>query len=168
MDVNDPDEEQLHQELNNIELGAKVPGNDVPDGGKPDYEEVLTIAMDDEDSSGGTASRILRYGTVGKKTAAQGLMDIALVTANANQLRYILEFNRKSHTFLITLSLIIFSIALQLALAMLLIFKGRYYVKGESKCRNAKLLNTYVLLGVFLITVVNIFIASFTTMDAVP
>lgn len=95
-------------------------------------------------------------------------MDIALVTANANQLRYILEFNRKSHTFLITLSLIIFSIALQLALAMLLIFKGRYYVKGESKSRNAKLLNTYVLLGVFLITVVNIFIASFTTMDAVP
>ncbi|KAH1003583.1 hypothetical protein HUJ04_003484 [Dendroctonus ponderosae] len=98
MDVNDPDEEQLHQELNNIELGAKVPGNDVPDGGKPDYEEVLTIAMDDEDSSGGTASRILRYGTVGKKTAAQGLMDIALVTANANQLSYTLGLSGAGKT----------------------------------------------------------------------
>lgn len=43
------------------------------DGGKPNYE-VLTIAMDDEDSNGGTASRILRYGIVGKKTAAQGIL----------------------------------------------------------------------------------------------
>lgn len=48
-------------------------GADVSDGGKPNYE-VLTIAMDDEDSNGGTASRILRYGIVGKKTAAQGIL----------------------------------------------------------------------------------------------
>lgn len=92
-------------------------------------------------------------------------MDIALITANANQLRYLLEFNRASPTFHITITLIILSLTLQVAVAMFLIFKGRYYVKGESKSTNAKRVKNCVLFGVFLITVVNVFIASFTTMD---
>lgn len=49
-----------------------------------------------------------------KKTVAQGMMDIALLTANANQLRYILEFrDEKSANFLILLALIVCSLILQ-------------------------------------------------------
>lgn len=48
-----------------------------------------------------------------KKTAAQGMMDIALITANANQLRYLLEFSRQSTTFYTILALIIVSMCLQ-------------------------------------------------------
>lgn len=49
-----------------------------------------------------------------KKTMAQGMMDIALLTANANQLRYILEFrHEKSSNFLILLVLIACSLILQ-------------------------------------------------------
>lgn len=49
-----------------------------------------------------------------KKTMAQGMMDIALLTANANQLRYILEFRHdKSTNFVILLILIACSLILQ-------------------------------------------------------
>lgn len=49
-----------------------------------------------------------------KKTMAQGMMDIALLTANANQLRYILEFRQdKSTNFVVLLVLIACSLILQ-------------------------------------------------------
>lgn len=48
-----------------------------------------------------------------KKTVAQGMMDIALITANANQLRYILEFGDRNTVFYITSTLIVISILLQ-------------------------------------------------------
>lgn len=49
-----------------------------------------------------------------KKNMAQGMMDIALLTANANQLRYIFEFHHeKSTNFLILFILIACSLILQ-------------------------------------------------------
>ncbi|KAL1516938.1 hypothetical protein ABEB36_000767 [Hypothenemus hampei] len=141
---------------------------DVHDGIEKSETVVELIHMDeldDEEDSSENTRRVSLYGIAGKKTAAQGLMDIALLTSNANQLRYILEFNRKSHTFHITMTLIIISLTLQVAVAMLIIFKGRYYFKGKSKSVNAKRVKNYVLFCVFLVTVVNIFVASFTTMD---
>ncbi|XP_066147850.1 ninjurin-1-like isoform X2 [Euwallacea fornicatus] len=138
-----------------------------PDGAKKNLEdeEAIPIIESEDGGSSDNTRRISLYEIAGKKTAAQGLMDIALITANANQMRYLLEFNRGSHTYHITLTLIIASLTLQVAVAMFLIFKGRYYVKGQSKSARAKLIKNCVLFGVFLITVVNIFIASFTTMD---
>ncbi|KAA0185735.1 hypothetical protein HAZT_HAZT005943 [Hyalella azteca] len=63
-----------------------------------------------------------------KKTVAQGMMDLALLTANANQLRYVLESGSVG---------------------------GLYYNL------NADILNNWIVLGVFLITVVNVFISAF-------
>jgi hypothetical protein len=48
-----------------------------------------------------------------KKTVAQGMMDIALITANANQLRYVLEFGYHNTTFYTITVLIAISIMLQ-------------------------------------------------------
>lgn len=48
-----------------------------------------------------------------KKTVAQGMMDIALITANANQLRYLIEYSKGSPTFEINVGLIIISLVLQ-------------------------------------------------------
>lgn len=50
-----------------------------------------------------------------KKTVAQGMMDVALITANANQLRYLIEYQRESSTFYVILSLIIISLMLQVS-----------------------------------------------------
>jgi hypothetical protein len=49
-----------------------------------------------------------------KKTMAQGLMDISLLTANANQLRYIIEYRHDNPTnFIVLLALIVCSLILQ-------------------------------------------------------
>jgi len=48
-----------------------------------------------------------------KKTVAQGMMDIALITANANQLRYVLEFGERNAVFYLITVLIAVSILLQ-------------------------------------------------------
>lgn len=48
-----------------------------------------------------------------KKTVAQGMMDIALITANANQLRFIIEYSRDTSTFYLVLLLIVVSLILQ-------------------------------------------------------
>ncbi|XP_018566906.1 ninjurin-2-like [Anoplophora glabripennis] len=97
-----------------------------------------------------------------KKTVAQGMMDIALITANANQLRYIIEFNSKSSTFYLIVILISFSLVLQVGVGMALIFKGRLDIKGRSKDPDAKRINNYVVVAIFLVTIINVFIASFT------
>ena len=53
-----------------------------------------------------------RYAT--KKTIAQGMLDVALLTANASQLKYVLQVGEEKHEFYhLMLALIILSIILQ-------------------------------------------------------
>lgn len=58
-----------------------------------------------------------------KKSKAEGMMDISLLTANANQLKFILYFNQESKTFFPALVLIILSLILQITIGILLIFR---------------------------------------------
>ncbi|XP_046401086.1 ninjurin-A-like [Ischnura elegans] len=97
-----------------------------------------------------------------KKTVAQGMMDIALLTANANQLRYILEYSRDSPTFYLNVLLIIISLILQVAVGVSLIFKARFDLAGQAKNDYANRLNNYVVVGVFLVTIINVFVAAFS------
>uniref|UniRef100_A0A0N7ZCK5 Ninjurin-1 n=1 Tax=Scylla olivacea TaxID=85551 RepID=A0A0N7ZCK5_SCYOL len=100
-----------------------------------------------------------------KKTVAQGMMDLALLTANANQLRYVLEsgkFGNPGANYYISLTLIGLSIAMQLIIGVALIFLGRYNVSREHHAQKADKLNNWVVLGVFIITVINVFISSFS------
>lgn len=90
------------------------------------------------------------------------MMDIALITANANQLRYIIEFNSASKTYYLNLALITISLLLQVAVGISLIFKGRMDLRGQSNHAHAKKINNYVVVGIFLVTIINVFIASFT------
>lgn len=52
-----------------------------------------------------------RYAT--KKTIAQGMLDIALLTANASQLKYILQIGDRHEFYTLMLTLISLSIILQ-------------------------------------------------------
>ncbi|XP_046673139.1 ninjurin-A-like isoform X1 [Homalodisca vitripennis] len=103
-----------------------------------------------------------------KKTIAQGMMDFALVMANANQMRLIFEHQAttKSSTFLIVL--ISISLGLQIVVGISLIFKGRCDLGGDSKLEQANRINNWVLVGVFLITIINVFITAFTSTAAPP
>lgn len=58
-----------------------------------------------------------------KKLTAEGFMDLSLLTANANQLKFIIYYNQHSKTFLVALGLIVISLILQVAVGFLLIFR---------------------------------------------
>lgn len=51
---------------------------------------------------------------------------------------------------------------LQLVIGVALIFLGRYNVTRDHHARKADALNNWVVLGVFIITVINVFISSFS------
>ncbi|GAB0087043.1 uncharacterized protein DMENIID0001_013030 [Sergentomyia squamirostris] len=95
-----------------------------------------------------------------KKSVAEGMMDIALLTANANQLRFIITYNTESRTFYVSLSLLILSLVLQVSVGIALIFKRQMKIKGRKS--EASHMNDYIVGGIFLVTVINVLAASFT------
>lgn len=58
-----------------------------------------------------------------KKLTAEGMMDLSLLTANANQLKFIIYYNQHSKTFIVALGLISISLLLQVVVGFLLIFR---------------------------------------------
>lgn len=51
------------------------------------------------------------------------MMDIALLTANANQLKYLIIYNKESQTYYLSFFLIIASLVLQISVGIAIIFK---------------------------------------------
>lgn len=62
---------------------------------------------------------------VQKKNMAQGMMDLALVSANCNQLRYVLDSRAVHPYFLTSLILIISSLAMQVVVGIVLLYSNR-------------------------------------------
>ncbi|XP_040063270.2 ninjurin-2-like [Ixodes scapularis] len=101
-----------------------------------------------------------------KKSIAQGMMDIALLTANASQLKHLLHEGPEVNRFFgLTVACVALSIALQVLVGVLLIFNGRYNINKTHQQRRAETLNNLVIIGVFLITVINIFVSAFSGPD---
>ena len=95
-----------------------------------------------------------------KKSMAQGLMDIALLSVNASQLRNLAE--GPDHPFYnICFALIVTSLVLQFIAAIGLIVATRLNIEDEKQQRVADITNDVITLIIFLITVVNIFIGAF-------
>ncbi|KXJ73587.1 hypothetical protein RP20_CCG015458 [Aedes albopictus] len=85
-----------------------------------------------------------RYAT--KKTIAQGMLDIALLTANASQLKYILQVGEKHEFYTLMLTLISISIILQISAALLAVILTLVnFHKGELQQRVANILNHFSL-----------------------
>ncbi|GFU23212.1 ninjurin-1 [Nephila pilipes] len=98
-----------------------------------------------------------------KKSVAQGMMDIALLTANASQLKYILKEGEESRFYLVNVICIGISITLQLVVGVLLILNTRYNINLVSHQSRAELVNNLTIIGIFLITVSNVFVSAFGT-----
>lgn len=97
-----------------------------------------------------------------KKNLAQGMMDLALLSANANQLRYVLESSTSHPYYYSSLTFIGLSIIIQIAVGVGLIMNSRYDVNDKKEICKADKINNMTVLGVFLITIVNVFITSFS------
>ncbi|XP_062129850.1 ninjurin-A-like isoform X3 [Drosophila sulfurigaster albostrigata] len=98
-----------------------------------------------------------------KKTLAKGMMDLALLSANANQLRYVLETKQQHPYFYPSLLFISLSIIFQIAVGVGLIWISRYNIKNEKEICRANRINNYTVIGIFIVTVVNVLISAFTT-----
>ncbi|XP_061500297.1 ninjurin-A isoform X2 [Anopheles gambiae] len=103
-----------------------------------------------------------------KKNLAQGMMDLALLSANANQLRYVLESYSRHPYFYVNLVFISTSIIAQVAVGIGLIWKSRYDIKKENDFCKADRINNLITIGIFIITLVNVLISAFGVAETQP
>lgn len=102
-----------------------------------------------------------------KKTLAQGMMDLALLSANANQMRYVLQTDGKHPYFYPSLTMISMSLFLQIAVGIGLIWNSVYNVKEHEQMCKANKANNWTVIGIFLVTILNVFISSFGVVDQI-
>lgn len=89
------------------------------------------------------------------------MLDLALLSANANQLRYVLDSDTRNHYFYVSLSLISTSLVLQVLVAIALVFKSRYNIDKAEDYANADRINNFILIGILLITISNVVSSAF-------
>ncbi|KAL3235371.1 hypothetical protein MRX96_048347 [Rhipicephalus microplus] len=104
-----------------------------------------------------------RYAT--KKTVAQGLLDIALLTANTSQLKSVIVRGPQYEFYTLLLILLSLSIGLQIMVGVLLLVLGFINVNNEGNHRLADILNNVATAAVFGVMVVNVMSASFDSPD---
>ncbi|KAG1949952.1 ninjurin-1 [Pimephales promelas] len=96
-----------------------------------------------------------------KKSAAESMLDIALLMANASQLKTVVELGPTFSFYTPLISLISISLILQILVGVLLIFIVKWNLNDSSKHFILNLLENIVTALVFIIVVVNVFITAF-------
>ncbi|XP_046896254.1 ninjurin-1-like [Hypomesus transpacificus] len=96
-----------------------------------------------------------------KKSAAESLLDVALLMANASQLKAVLEQGPAVSLYTPLITLISISLCLQVTVGVLLIFIVRWNLNDESKHFRLNLMENLSTCMVFIIMVVNVFITAF-------
>ncbi|XP_026533033.1 ninjurin-1 [Notechis scutatus] len=96
-----------------------------------------------------------------KKSAAESMLDIALLMANASQLKAVMEQGPSFGFYMPLIVLISISLALQIVVGVLLIFLVKYDLNNPAKHAKLDILNNLATGLVFIIVVVNIFITAF-------
>ncbi|XP_005408954.1 PREDICTED: ninjurin-1 isoform X3 [Chinchilla lanigera] len=96
-----------------------------------------------------------------KKSAAESMLDIALLMANASQLKAVVEQGPAFAFFVPLVVLISISLVLQIGVGVLLIFLVKYDLNNPAKHAKLDFLNNLATGLVFIIVVVNIFITAF-------
>uniref|UniRef100_A0A0P4WIZ1 Uncharacterized protein n=1 Tax=Scylla olivacea TaxID=85551 RepID=A0A0P4WIZ1_SCYOL len=94
-------------------------------------------------------------------TIAKGFLDISLLSANANQLRSVIYYgDRESTVFHLILAGIILSLILQVSAGVVLILAERFDINKEEDQERGDWMNTLVTCLVFVVLIINVFVAS--------
>ncbi|XP_030061836.1 ninjurin-1 [Microcaecilia unicolor] len=96
-----------------------------------------------------------------KKSAAESMLDIALLMANASQLKAVIEQGPSFSFYIPLIVLISMSLVLQIIVGILLIFIVKYDLNNPAKHAKLDNLNNIATGLVFIIVVVNIFVTAF-------
>ncbi|XP_036803296.1 ninjurin-1-like [Salvelinus namaycush] len=96
-----------------------------------------------------------------KKSAAESMLDVALLMANASQLKAVLEQGPDFSLYTPLITLISISLSLQVTVGVLLIFIVRWNLNDQSKHFRLNVMENLATGLVFVIVVVNVFITAF-------
>ncbi|XP_034632651.1 ninjurin-1 [Trachemys scripta elegans] len=96
-----------------------------------------------------------------KKSAAESMLDVALLMANASQLKAVMDQGPSFSFYVPLIVLISISLILQIGVGMLLIFLVKYDLNDPAKHARLDFLNNLATGLVFIIVVVNILITAF-------
>ncbi|XP_035662534.1 uncharacterized protein LOC118406553 isoform X1 [Branchiostoma floridae] len=102
-----------------------------------------------------------------KKTMAQGFMDMALLTANAAQMKLVMVEGHDGRIpfFDFIMALLGLSIAFQIVVGALLLYKSQYNIEQHNEQHRADRANNWATGLVMLITVLNVFISAFIMLE---
>ncbi|XP_035208913.1 ninjurin-2-like isoform X3 [Stegodyphus dumicola] len=103
-----------------------------------------------------------------KKTIAQGLLDVALLTANASQLKYLLQVGKEHEFYYVMMTLISLSIILQVSIGFLLCIKERFDINDERQHRMLNVLNDLAVWLIFFSVTVHVFVSVFVEEHHLP
>ncbi|XP_071358945.1 ninjurin-2-like isoform X3 [Trachinotus anak] len=110
---------------------------------------------------GGSASNLNMNLYATKKTAAEGMLDIALFLANITHMKTVIEQGAGYRYYVAVLTLISFSLALQIVAGVLIIIIGRRDLNNSTLQKRLDYLNNVTTIIVFITTVLNFFISTF-------
>uniref|UniRef100_A0A3Q0SP75 Ninjurin 2 n=1 Tax=Amphilophus citrinellus TaxID=61819 RepID=A0A3Q0SP75_AMPCI len=110
---------------------------------------------------GGSASNLNMNLYATKKTAAEGMLDIALFLANITHMKTVIEQGAGYRYYAAVLTLISFSLALQIVAGILIIIIARRDLNDEANQKSLDSLNNTLTIIIFLIFVTDIFISVF-------
>ncbi|KAL0967214.1 hypothetical protein UPYG_G00249280 [Umbra pygmaea] len=96
-----------------------------------------------------------------KKTAAESMLDIALVLANAAQLKAVLEQGPDFRYYTVVLALIGSSLLLQMLAGVLFVAMARKDLNNVDNQRKLNIMNNLATGLVFITAIINIFITAF-------
>ncbi|XP_056380312.1 ninjurin-1 isoform X2 [Hyla sarda] len=96
-----------------------------------------------------------------KKSAAESMLDIALLMANASQLKAVIEQGPDFSFYVPLITMITISLVLQIVVGVLLIFIVKYDLNNVAKHTKLDNLENAATGIVFIIVVVNVFITAF-------
>ncbi|XP_037551625.1 ninjurin-2-like [Nematolebias whitei] len=96
-----------------------------------------------------------------KKTAAEGMLDIALFLANITHMKTVIEQGAGYRYYAAVLTLISFSLVLQIVAGVLIIIIARRDLNVASNQRRLDYLNNVTTGVIFVTTVVNFFVSFF-------
>ena len=97
------------------------------------------------------------------KTMAKGLLNVSLLTSNANNLKIIIKAGPENNQlYWPSIIITVLSIMLQTTMAILAVFIGKNDINFESNHSHATLLNRTILILAVLTIIVNILITSFS------
>lgn len=96
-----------------------------------------------------------------KKSVAESMLDVALLMANASQLKAVLAQGPQFSFYMPLVTLISISLILQILVGVLLIFILKWNLNDERMHYKLDIMENFATAFVFIIVVVNVFITAF-------